>query len=610
MEFKDWLGSESREPYDAYDNFLEMALSGQMGLDECGCSPVETHAEFTLDEAKTPWGSETWLDDSNQKIKKTTNIKAFTRGGKKLVFHPFIINLLPARQSGINLCICATKHCAATCLHTAGAVQFLVNKTMGRLRKSWFIALDRDKAFKQIVSQIGKKKAEMDEINSKSDTEHHKMVVRLNGTSDLIWRVMMDNQGRNIFDIFPDIMFYDYSKHPDEMDNFIRGEIVDKDGRSLREFPSNHHLTLSYGGLGGNMEHYKKTVQAGENLAVPFGPGKTASLDYMEFPKEMTQLIRNLYYPDHVKTKKERESYRQSIIDKITQDGNFASKEELAPFAGQALLPGLFMCHEVVNGDEHDARFLDDILYPRSNLPTGIDDNDEMEVDEFKRTKKRHGLVIGLTAKGDLAFSAYKGAEGWDLKHTGFMVGPDDKEMNSPCRPMLNDPSREPLLRKKTEVYKKVARAIMTIRNFDARHVHAHEKDEAGNPRTHVSKGSAKPTQTYFTSKGRATREMNQLIGAIQAVMKGDNPSSIGGGVNKIKGAAAQAAKLRDYLMKPEVIRMLNDEDFKRTAKEFGIDVNFESLAKLAGMDAKRDPDGPKRTLLPQDTLKILGGSR
>jgi hypothetical protein len=102
---------------------------------------------------------------------------------------------------------------------------------------------------------------------------------------------------------------------------------------------------------------------------------------------------------------------------------------------------------------------------------------------------------------------------------------------------------------------------------------------------------------------------MNQLIGVIQAVMRGDNPAELAGGIKKIKGAAAQATKLRDYLTRPEVIKMLNDEDFKKTAREFGIDVNFESLAKLAGMDAKRDPDGPKRTLFPQDTLRALGNN-
>ena len=98
---------------------------------------MTVQAEFVLEEARkqTPWGSEKWLY-SNPKIEKTKGVKNFTMGGKKLIFEPYLINLLPAKQSGINMCICATKHCAATCLHTAGNVGALMDKTMSRLENS------------------------------------------------------------------------------------------------------------------------------------------------------------------------------------------------------------------------------------------------------------------------------------------------------------------------------------------------------------------------------------------------------------------------------------------------------------------------------------------
>lgn len=621
MQFKDWLKKETPGIYDAYESFLDALLEGEFVLDE-SAGPIKVKAEFVLEEARKPrkekpWGSERWLD-SNPKIEKTKSVKNFTMDGKKLIFEPYLINLLPASQSGFNMCICATKECAATCLHTAGNIGALVDKTVSRLRKSWFMALDNEQAFKQIANQIANKKKKVDEFNRNSKDSHKQMIVRLNGTSDLIWRAMT-GKGGNLFEMFPDIVFYDYSKMG-EVNNFIRGEILDKDGNSKGKFPSNYHLTLSYGGPHG-MDNYRQVLASGENLAVPFGPGKTASLDYMEFPKDMRNLIKSgnshrIYYPDHIESKrgkegsKARNEYIDMIIEKIKENGDYVTPEELAPFAGQTLLPGLFLCHEVIDGDDYDARFLDDLMLPRMNLPSGSASEPDMEIGKWERKRKKHGIIVGLTAKGDLSFSAYKGAEGWDMKHTGFMVGPEDKELNSQCRPMLNDPSREAFLRKKTEVFRKVARAIMTIRNFDARHIHARDIGAFGrNPRTHVQRGKAKPVQTYLTSKGRTTREMNELIDLIHKVMRGENPEIKGGNVKKMQSVAQAAAKLRRYIMDPEVVKMINDDEFKRMSRERGINVNLASLAKLVDMDAQRDPMGPKRTVLPPEMLRSLGNN-
>lgn len=610
MEFKDWISTTHNPTPDLFDNFLEMVVN-ELQFRESSDDTINLRAEFVLEESDAPWGKENWLD-SNPKIKKTKGVKSFTKKGKNVVFVPFLINLLPAKQSGINLCVCATKNCAATCLHTAGAVQYLAAKTMARLRKTWFLALDRDKAFEQIVRQIANKKKDIDEFNRKSDKEYKKLIIRLNGTSDLIWRVLADKEGKNLFEMFPDVVFYDYSKHSKEMEHFIRGEVFDDDGNPQGRFPPNYHMTLSYGGPGGNMKDYRKTLLDGENLAVPFGPGKTASLDYMEFPKDLEDIVKKIYYPQHIKTAKEKKEYRNLIMNKIREDGNFVSKEELAPFAGHTLLPGLFMCHEVIDGDDYDARFLDDLLLPRMNRPNGSDQDPDMEVDEFERKRKKHGIVVGLTAKGDLTFSAYKGEKGWDLDWSGFMVGPSDPELNNPCRPMLNDPSKESFLKKKTEVYKKIAKAVMTIRNFDSKHVHAHEKDEQGNLRTHVLKtpNSKNPTQTYMTSKGRATREMNELIEVIQAVMRGGHPDERFSKVSKLVRAGDLARKLREYLMRPEIVEMLNSDEFRQKARSMGIDVNFDSLAKLVDLDNKRDPEGPKHTVMPSDMLRTLGRPR
>lgn len=622
MEFKDWLKNETPGIHDAYESFMDIVFSGEIDLNEAA-GPMIFKAEFVLEEARKikedkPWGNERWLD-KNPKIEKTASVNAFRtrdeRGVlKELVFEPYLINLLPAKQSGINMCMCATKECAATCLHTAGNIGALMDKTMSRLRKSWFLILDRDKAFDQIAKSIYKKKEKVDEFNRKSKKRRKQMIVRLNGTSDIIWRTLTGPGGKNLFEMFPDIVFYDYSKM-DEVNHFLKGEITGEDGTSLGKFPPNYHLTLSYGGPHG-MDNYRNVLMNGENLAVPFGPGKTASLDYMKFPKDMKQFIKSrIYYPDNIEKmrrgsekNKAMNDYVDMVAEKIKLNGDFVSNQELAPFAGQTLLPGLFMCHEVIDGDDYDARFLDDLMLPRMNMPNDSERAPDMELNRWERKRKKHGIIVGLTAKGDLTFSAYK-KSGWDVKHTGFMVGPEDGELDGRCRPMLNDPSKESFLRKKTEIYRKVARAIMTMRNFDARHIHSTEPSGSGafgrNPRTHVQKGKAKPVQTYATTKGRTTREMNELIGVIHQVMRGEAPDVAANAV-KMRSVAQAAAKLRLHLMNPETISMLNDEEFKRKSRAMGIDVNFESLAKLVDMDARRDPQGPRRTLLPPEMLKSL----
>lgn len=599
ISFENWMdiGACSNAFPDAFDSLID---SLSLDLMEGSKEPISMKVEFVLSEAEgeKPWGKEDWIE-SNPKLEKTNGVKEFRKEGRAVHFESYLINLLPAKQSGINMCMCATAACAATCLHTSGNVGALVDKTLARLRKSWFVTLDRKEAFRQIANRILSKKKKIDEFNNKSYKEYKQLAIRLNGTSDLVWRVLKGESGKNIFEMFPDVIFYDYSKRPSEMEAFAKGEFPNGE-----KFPPNYHMTLSYGGK--EKPYHRSTLSSGENLAVPFGPGKTGSKDYQEFPTDMNQLLKKVYFPDGISSRKQRKEYLDQITQKLIADGNFASKEELASFSGHTLLPGLFMCREVMDGDEYDARFLDDFLYPHKNLPNDPNRQEpKVDTDYSKRVKKKHGIIIGLTAKGDLAFSAYKGESGWDLKHTGFMVGPEDPNLSYDCDLQLNDPKKTNFLKRKTDLFKKIARAVLTIRNFDARHLHGHEKREDGQiTRTHIKKSlSVKPVQTYLTAKERTTKEMNELIDVIQKVLKGEEVNVIPD-KKKQQEVAVAAAKLRDYLMSPETIAILNDEKFKKEAEMFGIQVNFSNLSKLVD----RHVSGPKPSLIPADTLRTLGG--
>jgi len=80
-------------------------------------------------------------------------------------------------------------------------------------------------------------------------------VVRLNGTSDIRWELFPVHRNgetfHNIFEAFPDIQFYDYTKLP----NRVR-------------IPSNYHLTFSLNES--NSSDAKKMLDSGMNVAVVF----------------------------------------------------------------------------------------------------------------------------------------------------------------------------------------------------------------------------------------------------------------------------------------------------------------------------------------------------
>ena len=107
-----------------------------------------------------------WLE-TNPKIQKNSLIRDKVNG-KTVVYHSFIINLLPAKESGVNVCACATSDCARTCLHQSGNIGMLVGKSQARFRKTWYLYMQTDAAVKEIVKSIANKKKVIDRYNASS----------------------------------------------------------------------------------------------------------------------------------------------------------------------------------------------------------------------------------------------------------------------------------------------------------------------------------------------------------------------------------------------------------------------------------------------------------
>ena len=158
------------------------------------------------------------LSTANPKIQK----------GTKMGYLSFILHLAPADLSGRETCPKRTAGCTAACLNTAGrGGMFRKGETTNtiqraRIRKTQYFFNRRQDFMLDLVADIRKaiKFAERKGLTP---------VFRLNGTSDLSWEKYDAIPGQNIFEMFPNVQFYDYTK------------VL---GRKTKMYP-NYHLTFS-----------------------------------------------------------------------------------------------------------------------------------------------------------------------------------------------------------------------------------------------------------------------------------------------------------------------------------------------------------------------------
>jgi len=158
------------------------------------------------------------LSTANPKIQK----------GTKMGYLSFILHLAPATLSGKETCPKRTAGCTAACLNTAGRGGMFrkgENTNMiqkARIRKTNYFFNDRAGFMADLVSDINKaiKFAAKQGLTP---------VFRLNGTSDLSWEKYEAAYGKNIFELFDYVQFYDYTK------------VL---GRKVKHL-KNYHLTFS-----------------------------------------------------------------------------------------------------------------------------------------------------------------------------------------------------------------------------------------------------------------------------------------------------------------------------------------------------------------------------
>jgi len=134
--------------------------------------------------------------------------------------------------------------CEEPCLNTAGLGGVYSSIQRARIRKTLLFFYEYDIFMEQLVSDITKFEKECDKLGKQPS-------LRLNGTSDIQWEYQEVN-GKNMFDMFPNIQFYDYTKIPTRKINGI----------------DTYHLTWSYSEA--NKKYAKLFDTVPNNKAVVF----------------------------------------------------------------------------------------------------------------------------------------------------------------------------------------------------------------------------------------------------------------------------------------------------------------------------------------------------
>lgn len=188
------------------------------------------------------------------KLLSTANPKVLK--GQSAGYNTFILHLSPANVSGYETCPKRTAGCTAACLNTAGhGGMFKKGETTNvvqeaRKTRTRLFFENRSVFFEQLVREI----KNAIKLSAKQGMTP---VFRLNGTSDLAWEKYEVVEGKNIFQLFPEVQFYDYTK------------IL---GRKVAHIP-NYHLTFS--AADGNDADVLKAIAQGMNVATVFGLKKT-----------------------------------------------------------------------------------------------------------------------------------------------------------------------------------------------------------------------------------------------------------------------------------------------------------------------------------------------
>jgi hypothetical protein len=193
-----------------------------------------------------------------------SNQKIAAEKSEALGYYVAILHLAPANLSGYETCKGRTRGCTVDCLNTSGYAGIgsvfgsrgeLITANQAqraRIARTRMFFEHRDAFLNQLVREL--------QLHVKRAAKRGlRPAVRLNGTSDIAWEAEAVTLGTttcpNLFALFPDIQFYDYTKRA---------------ARMRAELPRNYHLTFSRAETLKSQIDTMHVLQAGGNVAAVF----------------------------------------------------------------------------------------------------------------------------------------------------------------------------------------------------------------------------------------------------------------------------------------------------------------------------------------------------
>lgn len=176
---------------------------------------------------------------------------AKTIKGETFGFLTGILYLAPYKTTQWNTCSMASvAECGKACLFTAGR-GVMAPVAQGRINKTIWFFTERNTFMVQLATNIR-------QLIAKATKQNKTALIRLNGTSDIRWETVgfIDADGTNygsIFEAFPDVQFYDYTKD-------VNRKVI----------PANYDLTFSDSGVQGFQPFVEKAVALGMRIATVF----------------------------------------------------------------------------------------------------------------------------------------------------------------------------------------------------------------------------------------------------------------------------------------------------------------------------------------------------
>lgn len=165
-------------------------------------------------------------------------------------------------RTGVNLCPNASPGCARACLNTAGraGIRRSGERRSGieraRDRRTRFFVRERD-AFLVLLRN------EIRLLRKAAARKGLRAAVRLNGTSDVAW----ERIAPEMFEEFPDVTFYDYTKDPMRALRANIARLLAPD--PAETWPTNYQLVLSWAETEAAQNACRRHLRAGGRIAVP-----------------------------------------------------------------------------------------------------------------------------------------------------------------------------------------------------------------------------------------------------------------------------------------------------------------------------------------------------